>query len=107
MVSDSHGYNKGFAAGYRAGLADGLAGKQPGDGVEGLLVLPLEFLELSVRARNCLAGQGCQNIKDVAGLSEDTIRRMRNLGKVSANEIAHALLARDIRHTAWECFLQD
>ncbi len=101
------GYNKGYADGYRAGLADGLAGKHPGDIPPETLALPIAFLELSTRARNCLAARGCESIADVANLSESRIFRMRGLGKGSADEIARALREKGICHTAWDRYLLD
>ncbi len=101
------GYNKGYAQGYQAGLADGLAGKRPGDSWQELHSLPLEYLDLSVRARNCLTGWGCISVADVAALPEDAIVRMRGLGKRTADEIARALAAQNIRHTAWDSYLLD
>ncbi len=104
-ISEQSGYNRGFAEGYRAGLADGLAGKVPG--LQAVLSEPVACLGISVRARNCLTAKGCVSVGDVAALSEDDIRYMRNLGPVTADEIAHALRRHNICHTNWDVFLRD
>lgn len=106
-MSERAGYNRGYAEGYQAGLRDGLAGKLPGQGQEATLSLPIAYLDLSARARNCLCACGCETIADVAKLSEQTVARMRNLGKVTANEIACALHSKEIRHTPWDLYLLD
>lgn len=42
---------------------------------------------------------------DCIRMNEYDIRRMRNLGKKSADAIARALRRMDIRHTDWDQFL--
>lgn len=102
-------YGKGYSAGYNEGYKDGLT-----DGAQGIVRSPasqevlnrlIESLNLSVRAYNCLKAAGCKRIGDVVRLTEEEISTMRQLGKVSAGEIALALNTMDIRHTAWEKYL--
>ncbi len=94
-----------YQRGYRAGYIDGVAAgdTQPPE----ILQLPVEALGLSARPLNCLRSYGCQQIADVAALSPETIRRMRNLGKISADQIARALQSQTIFGTAWDAWLLD
>ena len=103
-------YSKGFTAGYRAGYQDGqkdaALGVQRAYGSDEVLNQPIESLNLSVRAYNCLVAANCKRIGDVVRLSAEEISTMRQLGKVSANEIAQAIKRHGIEHTAWEKYLQ-
>ena len=54
--------------------------------------MPMEHLNLSMRSRNCLITKNCKTIGDVARLTEDQIRVIRNFGKKSAAEVAQKLL---------------
>lgn len=103
-------YSKGFTAGYRAGYQDGqkdaALGVQRAYGSDEVLNQPIESLNLSVRAYNCLVAANCKRIGDVVRLSAEEISTMRQLGKVSANEIARAIKRHGLEHTAWEKYLQ-
>ncbi len=98
----SRDYLNGYRAGYQDGIAAGLAGQTDEPQV---LQLPLEHLELSVRALHCLTQAGCLRIGDVARLSQGEIHAMPRLGRVTADEIARALHRRKIYQTAWAAFL--
>ena len=102
--------SKGFTAGYRAGYQDGqkdaALGVQRAYGSDEVLNQPIESLNLSVRAYNCLVAAKCKRIGDVVRLSAEEISTMRQLGKVSANEIAQAIKRHGIEHSAWEKYLQ-
>ena len=103
-------YNKGFTEGYRSGYEDGqkdaaLGGQREYASAE-ILNQPIESLNLSVRARNCLIAAKCKRVGDVVRLSAEEIATMRQLGKISANEIAQAIKRHGIQHTAWEKYLQ-
>ena len=97
-------YYKGYIAGYRDGIVDGFAGKRilP----EGNVVdLPINAMQISARARNCLAAAGCSKVTDVFALSEQVISTMRNLGAKSAAEIAVWLDEHGICYSAWSKYL--
>ena len=102
-------YNRGYSAGYKEGYKDGCI-----DGAKGIttdyasheiLNQPIESLNLSVRAQNCLKIADCKRIGDVVRLSDEKISTMRQLGKISANEIAQAIKALNIQHSAWDKYL--
>lgn len=102
-------YNKGYGAGYADGYKDGASDAEQGITREPAsheeLNRPIESLNLSVRALNCLKIAKCKRIADVVHLTDDEISTMKQLGKISAGEIAAALQAMSIKHTAWEKYL--
>ena len=93
---------KAYILGYRAGYQDAVSGKDierpqvPPD--------PIEVLTLSTRAYNCLYFAGLRYVADVAAAKESKIVQMKNLGKVTANEIAMALHRHGIHGTDWDLF---
>lgn len=103
-------HSKGFTAGYRAGYQDGqkdaALGVQREYGSDEVMNQPVESLNLSVRAHNCLVAAHCKRVGDVVRLTAEEIATMRQLGKVSANEIAMAIKRHGIEHSAWEKYLQ-
>lgn len=102
-------YNRGYSIGYQTGYQDGASdttrGKSRPVASDEILNLPIEQLSLSTRAHNCMVAAQCKRIGDVARLSEEQIATMKSLGKVSANEIAQALKAQGVQHTAWDKYL--
>lgn len=58
-----------------------------------ILMRPIEDLELTVRATNCLRGEQIQYIGDLVQKNETDLLKTPNLGKKSLNEIKDALLA--------------
>ncbi len=93
------GYRQGYLTGYSEGYQDCKNGKDP---LQNVPDLPLEYLELSTRAINCLHGAQCYRLPEVAALPLETIQQMRNLGKQTAYEITAALHKQNIFHTAWD-----
>ena len=53
--------------------------------------LPLEALDLSVRAYNCMKRYGCNTLGDLLSLKQSDYMKVRNLGHKSFEEIAHRL----------------
>lgn len=58
-----------------------------------LLLKPIEELELSVRAHNCLVNAGVNRIVDLVNLSEDDILKIKNFGRKSLNEVKDSMKA--------------
>lgn len=58
-----------------------------------LLVKPIEELELSVRAHNCLINAGIKRIIDLVNLSKDEALKIKNFGRKSLNEVEESLRA--------------
>ena len=58
-----------------------------------LLIKPIEELELSVRAHNCLVNAGVKRIVDLVNLSEDDILNIKNFGRKSLGEVKDSMKA--------------
>ncbi len=58
-----------------------------------LLLKPIDELELSVRAHNCLVNAGIKRIIDLVNLSEDEGLKIKNFGRKSLNEVKDAMKA--------------
>ena len=58
-----------------------------------LLVKPIEELELSVRAHNCLINAGVRTILDLVNLQEDDALKIKNFGRKSLNEVKASMKA--------------
>ncbi|MFC1845752.1 DNA-directed RNA polymerase subunit alpha [Candidatus Dependentiae bacterium] len=58
-----------------------------------LLMKPIEELELSVRAHNCLINAGVRRILDLVNLQEDDALRIKNFGRKSLNEVKASMKA--------------
>lgn len=55
------------------------------------LLKPIEELELSVRAHNCLVNEGIKRIIDLVNLVEDDGLKIKNFGRKSLNEVKDSL----------------
>ena len=99
-------YNKGYLRGYHTGYDDALAGRERVPFSSNAAVdISIEKMGLSIRAYNCLYRSDCQCAGDVAELKTSQILQIRNLGKVTAGEIARALEKLEIHGTDWEAYL--
>ncbi len=58
-----------------------------------LLLKPLEELELSVRAYNCLMNAGIKRVIDLVNVPEEEALRIKNFGKKSLNEVKESMEA--------------
>ncbi len=58
-----------------------------------LLLKPIEELELSVRAHNCLINAGIKRIIDLVNLSEDEALKIKNFGRKSLGEVKESMKA--------------
>lgn len=56
-----------------------------------LLLKPIDELELSVRAHNCLINAGIKRIIDLVNLSEDEGLKIKNFGRKSLNEVKDSM----------------
>lgn len=101
-------YKKGFERGYVKGYEDAESDARNGftrtERDISIMSLPLEVLQLDTRSYNCLFYNGCRTVGDCIRMDEYYIRRIRNLGKKSADAIARALRRMDIRNTEWDQF---
>lgn len=58
-----------------------------------LLLKPIDELELSVRAHNCLMNASIKRILDLVNLSEDDGLKIKNFGRKSLNEVKDSMKA--------------
>lgn len=58
-----------------------------------ILLKPIEELELSVRAHNCLVNAGIKRFIDLINLSEDDGLKIKNFGRKSLNEVKDSMKA--------------
>jgi len=58
-----------------------------------LLLKPIEELELSVRAHNCLVNAGIKRIVDLVNMSEDDVLKIKNFGRKSLSEVKESMKA--------------
>lgn len=58
-----------------------------------LLLKPIDELELSVRAHNCLINAGIKRILDLVNLSEEEGLKIKNFGRKSLNEVKESMKA--------------
>lgn len=97
-LAKQQGYNAGYSKGCEDGYAKGfaaakaeLAGKKhverPYDS------WPIEDLDLSVRAYNCLARANIRTVKQISVMTYDELYRLRNMGVQSLNEIVQKMAA--------------
>jgi DNA-directed RNA polymerase subunit alpha len=56
-----------------------------------ILNSPIEELDLSVRAKNCLDAENIATVRDLVSRTEADLLRMRNFGKTSLKEIKKKL----------------
>ena len=68
------------------GLESILADKEE-DSVQKTLETPIEELDLSVRAYNCLKRDAIHTLQDLTSKSESEMMKIRNLGKKSLKEV--------------------
>lgn len=58
-----------------------------------LLLKPIDVLEFSVRAHNCLINAGIKKVIDLVNLSEDDITKIKNFGAKSLEEVRESMKA--------------
>ena len=100
MVNDPL-YKKGYIQGYWDGIKDATSGKTTDWQRLDIVELTIQAMGISTRACNCLKNTGYTHVKDLLTLNSYDIGRMRNIGRVTASEIARWLTEQGILCTAW------
>lgn len=96
---------KAYIMGYRDGVRDAQSGKDLANIDSDLLKLPVEAMEITSRACNCLLWANCYTIGEVLRLDTDDIRRIRNMGPTTAKQIALWLTSHGFYCSAWSEYL--
>lgn len=104
-IEYNRGYSVGYGEGYKDGKTDEAAGVTKAYAADEVMNQPIESLNLSTRAHNCLRRINCKRVGDVVRLTDERISTMCQLGKMSANEIAQAIKALNIQQSAWDRYL--
>ena len=98
------GYQCGYDAGYKQGMEDAPNGiVKPGMSVT-LSSLPIEVLDLSVRAFNALKVAGYDVVGDITALAYQEMIHIKNLGPKQRHEVAAGLRRYGITNTDWDLF---
>lgn len=98
------GYQKGYDAGYKQGIEDAPKGiAKVGTSVT-ISSLPMEALDLSVRAFNALKVAGFNVIGDITALTRREMIHIKNLGPKQRHEVAAGLHHYGITDTDWDLF---
>jgi DNA-directed RNA polymerase subunit alpha len=84
-----------------SGLGEGagalVLGPEPGeDEQSGVLALPIEDMDLTVRSYNCLKREGVQTIGDLVQKTEEDLLEIRNFGQKSIDEVMAKLEERGL-----------
>jgi DNA-directed RNA polymerase subunit alpha len=77
-------------------LVDPSEGKHEEDSIDPILLRPVDDLELTVRAANCLKAEQIYYIGDLVQRTENDLLKTPNLGKKSMTEIKSVLLSRGL-----------
>ena len=98
-------YYKAYIQGYRDGVNDAHNGKDLENIDSDLAKLPVEAMEITTRACNCLTRAGYKSVSDILELDDFALITMRNLGPKTGSEIAHWLDNNGFRCTVWSKYL--
>ena len=74
-----------------APVAGALPAATAASGAVELYLKPIEELELSVRAHNCLISHGIKRVIDLVNMTEDEVLKIKNFGRKSLREIREVL----------------
>lgn len=103
-IEYERGYQIGFNDGYEQGLLDAPKGVAKEGKSVSLSSLPIEALNISLRARNALAHAGFKQIGDILNLHRCEIIHIKNLGPKQREEVAEGLHYYGITETGWDFF---
>ena len=95
-----------YILGYRDGVRDALSGKDVHNIHSDIRKLPIEAMEISTRACNCLVRAKYHSVEDILNLDACAIRIIRNLGPKSAKQIAQWLADHGFYYSAWSEYLE-
>lgn len=87
-------FNEMFGAAEQPSVHEVLTEK-PGAHVGGIsvefLLKPIDVLEFSVRAHNCLISAGIKRIIDLVNMTEDEVQKIKNFGRKSFEEVKEGM----------------
>ena len=106
-IEYERGYKKGYAEGYEQGVKDAPNGVIRAGTSVTLSSLPIEALDLSIRAFNALKRAGYNSIGDIVPLTHREMIHIKNLGPKQRGEVAKGLRHYGIADTDWDLFYHE
>lgn len=106
-IEYERGYKKGYDEGYEQGMSDAPNGIVKAGMSITLASLPIEVLDLSVRAFNALKRAGYNSIGDIVPLTHREMIHIKNLGPKQRQEVATGLRHYGLTDTAWDLFYHE
>lgn len=103
-IEYERGYKKGYDEGYEQGMKDAPNGVVRAGMSVTLSSLPIEVLDLSVRAFNALKVAGFNTVGDITPLTRREMIHIKNLGPKQRHEVAAGLHHYGITDTDWDLF---
>lgn len=98
-IEYERGYKKGYDEGYEQGMKDAPNGVVRAGMSVTLASLPIEVLDLSIRAFNALKRAGYNSIGDIVPLTHREMIHIKNLGPKQRGEVAAGLHHYGLTHT--------
>lgn len=106
-IEYERGYKKGYTEGYEQGVRDAPNGVTRAGTSVTLSSLPIEALDLSIRAFNALKRAGYDSIGDIVPLTHSEMIHIKNLGPKQRGEVAKGLRHYGITDTEWDLFYHE
>lgn len=106
-IEYERGYKKGYDEGYEQGMKDAPNGVVRAGMSVTLASLPIEVLDLSIRAFNALKRTGYNSIGDIVPLTHREMIHIKNLGPKQRGEVAAGLHHYGLTHTDWDLFYHE
>lgn len=76
-------------------VEEAIISEKPGATIHGIpvdfLLKPIDVLEFSVRAHNCLISSGLKRIIDLVNMPEDEVQKIKNFGRKSFEEVKEGM----------------
>ena len=102
-------YQKGYADGYKAGCKESSTHQEEAPSApisnDDFRKLGIEILNLTKRSYSCLHRAGYNTIGDILSIDVHGINRIRNFGRISANEVAKKLSELGMENSEWNKFI--
>ena len=106
-IEYERGYKRGYDEGYEQGMKDAPNGVIRAGMSVTLASLPIEVLDLSIRAFNALKRAGYNSIGDIVPLTHREMIHIKNLGPKQRSEVAAGLHHYGLTHTDWDLFYHE
>lgn len=106
-IEFERGFKKGYDEGYEQGMKDAPNGVVRAGMSVTLASLPIEVLDLSIRAYNALKRAGYNSIGDIVPLTHREMIHIKNLGPKQRGEVAAGLHHYGLTNTDWNLFYHE